>query len=255
MKRKVILLNFTLVFLLVSSIISNVDATDFSMGVQNDQELIWKCNVCNQIEMDNIFGNNWDDSGIFENLSKGKRMKWRIGNIEVDEAFIKLNFSIWGWTSRKSWGIKDNDSQIIFFSNPNDYTKNSNFSSYSSLVPFWFPIPVGEYMGALKLNTWYDVDNRVLPTLNVEIGTNEISPGNPTKNIKIIAIYNDKGVLNSYKLYIKDNVVILDIILDYLPWYVIPTLIILSVTFSLGIIFYLIRKRKRVINLEIISGN
>jgi len=244
LKRKVVFLNFTLLFLLICSIISNVDAIEYSMGVQNDQELIWKCNVCNQIEMDNIFGNDWDDSGIFENLSKGKRMKWTIGNIEVDETFIKLNFSIWGWTSRNTWGVKDNDSQIIFFSNPNDYPKDLNFSSYSSLVPFWFPVPVGEYMGELKLNKWYDVDNRVLPTLNVEVEENAILPGFPSKDIKIIAIYNDQGILNSYKLYTKGNVVILDIVFDSLPIYVIPTLIGLMCFFVLSIIIFIIKKRK-----------
>ncbi|NVM37615.1 MAG: hypothetical protein HWN81_18620 [Candidatus Lokiarchaeota archaeon] len=244
MKRKVVFLNFTLLFLLICSIISNVDATKYSMGVQNNQELIWKCNVCNQIEMDNIFGNDWDDSGIFENLSKGKRMKWRIGNIEVDETFIKLNFSMWRWTSRNIWGVKDKDSQIIFFSNPNDYTKDLYFSSYSSLVPFWFPVPVGEYMGGLKLNKWYDVDNRVLPTLNVEIEKDTILPGFPSKDIKIIAIYDDQGILNSYKLYTKGNVVIIEISFYSLPPYVIPTLIGLTIGLSLSIILYIFKKRR-----------
>ncbi|MBA7494294.1 hypothetical protein ES702_04869 [subsurface metagenome] len=244
MKRKVVFLNFTLLFLLICSIISNVDATEYSMGVQNDQELIWKCNVCNQIEMDNIFGNDWDDSGIFENLSKGKRMKWIISNIEVDETFIKLNFSIWGWTSRNSWGSKDNNSQIIFFSNPDDYPKNLNFLSYSSLVPFWFPVPVGEYMGGLKLYKWYDVDNRVLPTLNVEIEKDTILPGFPSKDIKIIAIYGDQGILNSYKLYTKGNVVIVDISFYSLPFYVIPTLIGLTIGLSLSLILYIFKKRR-----------
>jgi len=250
LKRKVIFLNFTLLFLLISSIISNVNATDFSMGVQNDQELIWKCNACKQIEMDNIFGNDWDDSGIFENLSKGKKMKWRIGNIEVDDTFIKFNFSIWWWTSRNTWGPKDNDSQIIFFSNPNNYTSDLNFSSYSSYVPFWFPIPVGDYMGGLSLNEWYDVDNRVLPTLNVEIKENAIIPGFPSKDIKIIAIYNDQGILNSYKLYIEGNVVILDIVFDFLPIYVVPTLIGLMSLLVLTIIIFIIKKRKTRIFLE-----
>ncbi|MFX0042094.1 MAG: hypothetical protein ACFE8L_04200 [Candidatus Hodarchaeota archaeon] len=237
----------------MTTIISTVNAAKFSTGVKVEDELVWKCNVCKRSEMDSIFGTDWDNSGIFENLSKGTKMKWEIMKAMVNETHIKIEFSIWMWAIE--WGILDSNSTIVYFSNPDDYTEVLNFSNHKSLVPFWFPTPVGEYMGGLNLYKWYDVDNRVLPTLNVEIGKNEISPGFPTKNIKIIAIYNDKGVLNSYKLYIKENVVILDIILDYLPWYVIPTLIILSVTFSLGIIFYIIRKRKRVINSEIISGN
>jgi len=83
-----------------------------------------------------------------------------------------------------------------------------------------------------------------LPTLNVEINKDEILPGFPSKDIQIIAIYNDHGLLNSYKLYIKSNIVIVDISLDFLPFYVIPTLIGLTTIFSLSIIFYISKKRK-----------
>ena len=113
-------------------------------------------------------------------------------------------------------------------------------------LPFWFPIPVGEYMGGLDLNAWYDVDNRVLPTLNVDISKDAISPGYPNKDIEIIAIYNEEGILSSYKLYTKGNVVIVDIALDFLPFYVIPTLIILFTVLSLGVIVYIIKKYKSI---------
>ena len=247
MKKKIGFFNFIILFLLLSSVISTVYALDYGIGVQKDQEIIWKCNVCNKIEMDTIYGSNWDDSEIFKNLSNGKRMKWKINNVEINETIIKINFSIWFWTSENTWGIKDKDSEIIYFSNPSDYSQELNFSFYSSMVPFWFPIPVGEYLGGLSLNEWYDVDNRVLPTLNVEIGRNET--GFPSKNIKIIAIYNDQGILNSYKLYIEGNVVIIDISIDFLPFYVIPTLIGLTIIFSLGIILYIIKKRRARIDL------
>ena len=171
-------------------------------------------------------------------------MKWEIVNIEINETIVKLNYSLWGWTSGSTWGAKDNDSQISFFSNPKDYTQKLNFSSETSLVPFWFPVPVGEYMGGLNLSQWYDVDNRVLPTLNVEIEKDTIFPGLPSEDIKIIAIYNDQGILNSYKLYTKGNVVILDIVFDFLPIYVIPTLIGLMCFFVLSIIIFVIKKRK-----------
>ncbi len=244
MKPKKFVLKFILVLLLVSNLISNVAAIDYSLGVQRDQELIWKCKLCNENEMDNILGNNWDASGIFQNLSKGTKMKWKITNTERNETYLKIDFSIWIWTNRNTWGDKDNDSQIVYFSNPKNYSQGWNFSNDTSLVPFWFPIPVGDYMGGLSLNKWYDVDNRVLPTLNVEIKENAIVPGVPSKNIKIIAIYNDQGILNSYKLYINGNVVIIDIVFEVLPIYVIPTLIGLICVFTLSIIIYVIKKRK-----------
>ena len=55
MKRKSSFFIFLLFFLLTCCIASNVIAINYGMGVYEDQELIWKCNVCNQIEMDDIF--------------------------------------------------------------------------------------------------------------------------------------------------------------------------------------------------------
>lgn len=232
-------------FLFLSSFASNVNASEYQTGVKSGQELVWKCNACNKIEMANIFGPEWDDSGIFKNLSKGTRMKWNISAVEFNETHIIINFDTWEWTSENKWDIKDNDFQMTYLSNPND-SQEVNFSNDLPFVPFWFPIPVGDYMGELSLNEWYDVDNRVLPTLNVDIKENEISPGVPSKDIKIIAIYNDQGILNSYKFYIKGNIVILDIAFDFLPVYVIPTLIGLVCVFTLSILLFVFKKRKSV---------
>ncbi|MFX1409853.1 MAG: hypothetical protein ACFFA6_05850 [Promethearchaeota archaeon] len=250
MKPRSSLICLILVFIFMIGIISNVSAYKCGTGISVGENLIWKCNLCKNSKLDNIFGGDWDASGIFENINKGKKMKWEINNLEVNDTHIKIEFSIWLWTNEANWGIMDNNSQMVYYSNPKDYTETLNFSNYKSFVPFWFPTPIGEYMGGLTLYKWYDVDNRVLPTLNVDIKKDDISPGYPSKDIKIIAIYNEQGVLNSYKLYIDNYVVLIDISLDTIPWYVVPTLIILTVIFSLGIIFYIIRKRKR-----IVSGN
>jgi hypothetical protein len=211
------------------------------VGVHEDQEIIWKCNVCNQNKMEAIFGSEWNDSGIFDNLSVGKRMKWKINNFQINQSYSKINFSIWVWTSESIWGTKDNDSEIVYFFD----NIESNFSRYTSLVPFWFPIPIGEYLGSLELNEWYDVDNRVLPTINVDIDEDAISLGIPQSRIKIIAIYNEQGILCSYKLYTIGNVVIIDISLDFLPIYVIPTLIGLLGIFFVSLIIYLYNIRRK----------
>lgn len=241
MKKIIYILHFIILFLFISNFVSIVNAFSFSVGVHEDQEIIWKCNVCNQNEMDSIFGSSWDDSGIFDNLSVGKRMKWKINNIVINQSLSKINFSIWFWTSESIWGTKDNDSEIIHLFNDTE----SDFSIYTSLVPFWFPVPIGEYIGSLNLSEWYDVDNRVLPTLNVEIEKDAISLGIPQKRIEIIAIYNNQGILYSYKLYTAGNVVIIDISLDSLPIYVLPTLIGLMAIFSACIIIYIFKKRRK----------
>ncbi|MFW9973543.1 MAG: hypothetical protein ACFFDF_25405 [Candidatus Odinarchaeota archaeon] len=240
MKNKIYFVNFMFFFLIFSNTLLIVNAFDYGVGVHKDQEIIWKCNFCNEVEMNNIFGNEWDDSGVFKNLSIGKHMKWKINSVEINQSLSRINISIWEWTSKKVWGPQDNNSEITYFFDSTE----SNFTMYRSLVPFWFPVPVGEFMGNLNLNKWYDVDNRVLPTLNVEIGKDAISLGFPQKDIKIIAIYNDQGILNSYKLYSTGNVVVIDIALDFLPFYVVPTLIGLIIGLSLSLGLFIYKKRK-----------
>ncbi|MFX1469762.1 MAG: hypothetical protein ACFFB8_13985 [Promethearchaeota archaeon] len=244
MRKKVFLFNFIIVLLLFTGVMPNVIATNYRAGVSNNQELIWKCNECNAIKLNDILGTEWNDFGVFKNLGIGKKMKWQVNDININKTYIGINFSIWEWSSEDNWGIKDKDFLITYFVNPKDYPQSLNFSSYSSFVPFLLPIPVGEYLGGLSLNEWYDVDNRVLPTLNIEIGRDGVLPGLPSEIIKIITFYNDQGILNSYKLYTTGNVVIVDISLDYLPPYVIPTLMGLIIIFSLGIILFIFKKRR-----------
>jgi len=245
LKRKEFLIGGLLLFILTSGRISNVSAVNYGIGVTQNEGLVWKCKVCNNAEMENIFGSEWDNSGIFTNLSKGASMKWKINSTEINSTIINIEYDIWYWNLSDEWGIKDNSSQINIFVDPDDYSTNYLFLNYTSLVPFLLPIPVGEYLGGLsvKLNDLYDVDNRVLPTLNVEVLKDNIYPGYPNKDLKIIAIYNDRGILSSYKLYGKENTVIIDIVLDFLPFYVIPSLIGLMVVFSIGVAFYIIKKK------------
>ena len=244
MIRKLWFLSFIIVFFLSPGMILNVGAIKYKTGVKENDELIWKCRVCDDAEMDFIFGVGWDNSGIFQNLSVGKMMKWEINSVQFNDTVVKIEFGVWFWRSNRNWGIKDNDSEIIYQANPSDYTEVLNFSSEKSFTPFWFPVPVGEYIGGLNLTGWYDVDNRVLPTLNVDIPKDAVLSGYPNKNIQVIAIYNDLGILSSYKLYTKGNVVIIDIALDFLPFYVIPSLAVLFTILSLGVIIYIIKKYK-----------
>jgi len=244
LKKKAFYASLLFLTLLIFNTQYNISALGYSTGVKQNQKLVWKCNVCNELEMDAIFGSLWNNFGHFKNLSKGNKMKWEVSNVAVNETFISIIINTWDWSKEENWGIKDNTSQIVYYTNPDDYSEEMNFSDYSSLVPFWFPTPVGEYLGGLKLIKWYDVDNRVLPTLNVEIPKNVITSNLPTKNIYIIAIYNDQGILDSYKLYTKGNVVIIDISLDSLPLYVIPSLVSLTVIFFIGIIICVYKKRR-----------
>ena len=245
MRGKEFLISGLVLIILTGGVIPHVYAVNYGIGVNPNEELVWVCKVCNNAEMDSILGSDWDSMGIFTNLSRGTKMKWKINTAEINDTVSSIEYYIWFWNLKDDWGVNDNSSQINFFVDPNDYPENYNFLNFTSFVPFWFPIPVGEYIGglSLNLNLWYNVDNRVLPTLNVVIPKDDISPGYPNKEISIIAIYNDRGVLSSYKLYGEGNTVIIDIALEDLPFYVIPSLIGLFIAFSLGTIFYILKRK------------
>lgn len=242
MKPKSIVIYIFFLFLSISGMLINVYAINYKVGISENEEIIWHCRVSNNNELEFIFGIGWDDSGIFTNLSRGAKMKWKITTTEINES-IKIEYNIWYWTLNENWGNKDGDKNITYHVNPTDYLKPLNFSGERSFVPFWFPVPVREYIGNLKLHLWYDVDSRVLATLNVFIPKDNIFLGYPNKDIKIIAIYNEQGLLSSYKLYGKDNTVIIDIILDSLPFYVIPSLVGFFTAILIGIVLYIRKKR------------
>ena len=158
MTKKGFLLGSLLFFILTSGKISTVFAVNYGMGISQNDGLVWKCKVCDITEMDNVFGSEWDSSGIFTNLSGGAYMKWEINSIIINSTIASIGYDIWYWDLSNEWGIKDNNSQINIFVNPDDYSPNYLFLMYTSLVPFLLPTPVGEYLGGLsvKLHDLYD---------------------------------------------------------------------------------------------------
>jgi hypothetical protein len=242
-------LKFTyIIFTIILSLTPNLSFQEpsFTIGVKRNEEFVWSCNRCNKLEIEEIFGNSWDDSGFFENLSLNRIMKWKINSVESNATSLWINLSTWNWRKPNKWGNEDKILSIFHYLIPSDYGNNLNFTSNLPFIPIWFPIPVGDYIGELSFSEIYDIDNRVLATINVNMQKSEISFNYPSKPISIIAIYNSKGILNSYKLYIEGNVVIIDISLVDLPFYAIPSTIgLLSGFFiSIGIYLYLKRKNK-----------
>jgi len=237
-RRRNHLASIALILIFMGSFTSNVIALDYSIGFRTGDQLIWKCNICNINKMNLLFGENWRDAGLFENLSQGKRMRWDVNTIEQNSTTILASVNIWMWKNEESWGTHDNITESSYLKNPSQYPANFNFSTHLPFVPFWLPVPIGDYLGEMneKLSNLYDVDNRVLPTLNVQ-------PITITENVYIITVYNLNGILSSYKLYITGNVVIIDISLDTIPLYAIFSTIGLITAFLIVIYLYVKRKR------------
>jgi len=236
-RRPNLFASIVLILIFMGSFTSkNVIALDYSIGFRTDDQLIWKCNICNINKMNVLFGESWRDAGLFENLSQGKRMRWDVNTIEQNSTTILASVNIWMWKYEESWGTLDNITEFSYLKNPSQYPANFNFSTYLPFVPFWLPVPIGDYLGEMKLSNLYDVDNRVLPTLNVQ-------PNILAENVYIIAVYNHNGILSSFKLYITGNVVVIDISFDNIPLYVLPSTIGLISAFLIVIYLYVKRKR------------
>jgi len=230
-----------LLFLLEFS--SSAFAVEYQNGIITNEELIWRCRTYDDTKMDTLFGEHWNEAGIFENLSTNKKMKWRAIMVEENSTTLSSLFSIWIWKDEDSLGTQDNSSRLSYLKNPNLYPNEFNFTDAFPYVPFWLPSPVGEYLGALQLSDMYDVDNRVLPTLNVKIIQGFIFSNKPTETVYIIAVYNGNGIMSSFKLYTSGNVVVIDISLEGLPILAITSTIGLLLTFVCSIVLYIKKKR------------
>lgn len=238
---------YACIFFITISIIgftSDVIALNYTFSFRTNDELVWECRVCDINKMNNIFGENWSSTGLFENLSQGKRMRWQINTAEENSTTLLANVNIWIWNNEENWGFYDYNTDFSYLKQPSQYASNYNLSLDIPFIPFWFPIPVGEYLGTLKFSDMYDVDNRVLPTLNVEVNKDFLQTNNPSERIYIIAIYNTDGILSSYKLYTSGNVVVIDIGFEPLPIYVIPSTLGLIGAFFIAIILYIRKRRK-----------
>ncbi|MBY9009595.1 MAG: hypothetical protein KGD74_07010 [Candidatus Lokiarchaeota archaeon] len=242
-KKRDIYTSIILLLLFILGFSSNVFALEYQNGIKTDDELIWNCHICDNNKMDALFGDNWNQAGIFENLSANRRMKWKVNMLEENSTTLSAIFNIWMWNFEDNWGTQDNSSKLSYLKNPSLYPEDFNFTDVLPFIPFWLPVPVGEYLGEVALGDIYDIDNRVLPTINVQIIKDSIHPNEPTETVYFIVVYNSNGILSSFKLYTQGNVVVVDISLDNLPIFVIPSTIGLILTFICSIVLYIKKKR------------
>ncbi len=236
-------ISIVLLFLLMSGFSSNVHAVGYQNGIKTNDEFIWNCHFCDDNKMDELFGEFWNDAGIFENLSANRRMKWSVNMVEENSTTLSALFSIWMWGVEDNWGVQDNSSKFSYLKNPILYPSGFNFTNTLPFIPFWLPVPVGEYLGEVPLGEIYDVDNRVLPTLNVRIAKDSIRPAEPTETVYFIAVYNTNGILSSFKLYTSGNVVVVDFSLERLPIIAIASTTGLVLAFVCSIVLYIKKKR------------
>ena len=244
-RNKNLYTSLTLIVIFIIGFTSDVVALNYSFGFIANEDLVWKCDICDINKMNDLFGENWSSTGLFENLGQGKRMRWQVNTTKLNSTSLSATFNIWVWKNEENWGSFDYISELSYLKDPSQYVSNYNLSIAIPFVPFWLPVPIGNYLGELKLNRIFDVDNRVLPTINVQVGRGFLEPSFPSEKVFIIAIYNSDGILSSFKLYTTGNVVVIDIRFESIPIYVIPSTIGLIGAFFIVIILYVKKKRKK----------
>jgi hypothetical protein len=188
---------------------------------------------------------NWSSSRFFEHIDQGKKMKWEIISLEKEEGKLNLTVNMWKWQSENIWVNITNQKSYWYYSNPSEYPNNYNFSKNFPFIEPWLPLPMSEYTSNLNLNQIYDIDDRVLFTIYIDVEKDYISNNNPSQAINVIAIFNENGFLNIFKIYLGGNIVLLDISLEYIPIYAIPTVILIFGFLIGAILFYIFYLRPR----------
>jgi len=240
-------------FLIIFQISTQAFAFNYQIYFQEDDEISWVCNVCRSEQLENALGKNWDEGeyDLFLDIKKGAKMKWKIESIDESQQYSNstdqpedcflLSYSYWGWTEEANWGSKEENKKEFAFENPNHYPEDF---IYPVFAPMWLPGPVGEYMKELepRLYKGYTVDGRVLLTITCELEREELDDTYPKQYIKVLAMYTDKGILRSYKLYLEDHHVILDISLEDIPYLELIFPIILTALLIIGTLYILWKK-------------
>ena len=249
MKLKSFLISYFLLLVILIVLTPSAKASDYEIGVEEGDTFIWNCNVCDNDKLDEILGKEWNDDGFFEDVEKVARMKWKIRDTDDDEKIYSsetkenetvysIEFGKWIWTTNDEWGDEDKDEESYLFKDPDDFSEDFIFPE---LAPIWLPIPMGEYLKNIDLYEGYTIDARVIDSITCEIDRADIDDKYPKENIKIVAMYNEQGVLKSYKLYIGDHNVILDISLESFITINFLFLSIITAIIYLGILYFIYR--------------
>jgi hypothetical protein len=96
-----------------------------------------------------------------------------------------------------------------------------------------------------RLDDAYTIDGRVLLSITLELKKGSLDGDYPREYVKILAMYNERGILRTYKLYITNHVVIIDISYDKNPGPGLAIIIFFGVLTLLGIGFFMIKRIKK----------
>lgn len=143
MNAKLFLVSFIVLNLFAISTI--VYARSYDIDIEEDMDIIWICNVCNEDEMEDIWqiederdAPDWDDYGFWEDIEANAKMRWLITDIDEKSDYnfgwdtnskdvdaLRVKYDFWGWTDDDDWGEEDERNVKFYaFEDPEDYGEN-----------------------------------------------------------------------------------------------------------------------------------
>jgi len=265
MKKKLLffisfLLFATLFIGLTTNTIANEDDEDYEVGFDVGDEFIYVCKTFDEEKMNDAWGKDWDDNTIFEGIEEGKKMKWEITEIDDDytmyspetyktEDAYRVKYEIWMWSNDEKFSDVDSEEEeFSWLIIPGDHGTDLYFDSI--LVP-WVPIEIEKYLDHLELYKWWYVDEDKL--LFEKFGgeryswyDSDIHKG----HIFTETTYNEQGIVSSFKILNEAEEVILEFSLESETAFLIPLIIIIvAVISALAIVYIVMRKKGRKLNL------
>ncbi|HEY0088671.1 MAG TPA: hypothetical protein VGB37_07495 [Candidatus Lokiarchaeia archaeon] len=256
LRFEICLLFWTFFFISLFYFSTTCYAIKFDFGVEKGDDLIWKCNIYNGEKLKNVLGKNWNEnsSNNFNNIGQDKKMRWRVEEIIDDskmyntetndyEEILVLEYNKWIWTKNDNWEEKEYECQYNYYANPKNYPEDYIFPEFA---PLCVPIPFGDYLKKIDLYEGYSIDTRALYAITCEINKHDLEGDYPTEYVKIQAMYTNKGILTSYKLYLDDHQVILDITLENDSIFkfdnISPFIPIIIAVIYFGIVYFIYKK-------------
>ncbi|MFX0186412.1 MAG: hypothetical protein ACFE8A_01620 [Candidatus Hodarchaeota archaeon] len=262
MRTKLIFITFLLFATIIIGLTTNTVADDdyYEVGFKEKDEFIWICNTLNEDDMEDIWGDDWNEITLFENMKVGTRMKWEITEINEDIRTysnetgqymdaLSVKYDMWTWTSDDDFGDADEEGlEFWWYTDPEDYEKILRYAEglyFDVVVVPWVPNTVTEYLGDLELYKWWGANE---DTLTYEIfgqdRKNWYNSEIHKKKIVMETIYNEQGIISSFKIMNEDDEVVCEFSIESETAFLIPLIIIIVVIIAALAVVYIVMRKK-----------
>ena len=235
MKTKYFFISYLLLTIFAMSSMISVQAADYKMDVEEDEEFYWTLNTLDE-DLADDYGMDDIEDWVGEDAELGAKFKYTITELDDDkingtDVFI-VEYKFWGWaTDEADFDDKEDTKRTAYLAqDPDVYEKNNQYFQWV------MPTPLEDYLDEIDWDDDYEIDGKIL-TRTVEYKDLE-------GDLLYQYTFNDRGVLESLKAMTEDNEVIYEYALPTIPGYELPILLGITAIFTIGIIYTIVKRKK-----------